>query len=76
MMFQVLCNLGQLTRKVGERLDVREFLTVAETADLLRLSQSKVYSLIAEGKLGAYSLGGAKRIPLVAILEFLERSET
>ena len=75
-MFQVSCGFGQLTCNVRKRLDLPEFMTVAETADLLRLSGSKVYSLIGEGKLGAYSLGGANRIPLAAILEFLERSET
>ena len=48
-----------------------ELLTVEETADLLRLSISKVYALVAEGELKAYSLGKAKRVPLAAILDFL-----
>ena len=76
MMFQALCNFGQPRRSVREHPKVPDLLTVEETADLLRLSSSKVYALVAGGELDAYSLGKAIRVPLTAILDFLERSKT
>ena len=75
MMFQALCSFSQLKRRVQERLNIPELRTVGETAEALRISVSKVYALIAEGELKAYSLGTAKRVSIAAILDFLKRSE-
>jgi excisionase family DNA binding protein len=47
------------------------FLTVQETAALLRLSAPSVYRQIAEGKLPSVRSGRSLRIPSVKLLQSL-----
>jgi len=53
---------------------VAELLTVDEVADLLRLSRSKVYELVASRTLPAYRPGGRIRVPAEAVRDYLGRS--
>ena len=48
---------------LDEREDLGHLLTVAEVADLLRVSNMTVYRLIKAGQLGALRVGKNYRIP-------------
>jgi excisionase family DNA binding protein len=50
-------------------------LTLKETAVALRLGRSKLYELIAAGKLRSVKVGGSRRIPATALAEFVEALE-
>lgn len=73
MKIQGLCNFGQLNRADRQRLKIPDLLTISETADALRVSVSKVYVLIAEGELEAFSLGRSKRVSSSAVLAYLDK---
>lgn len=47
------------------------FLTVAEVADLLRLSRMTVYRLVADGELPALRVGKSYRVPQSALDAFI-----
>ncbi len=49
-------------------------LTVAEVAQIMRVSKMSVYRLIHSGQLEAVRLGHAFRIPQQAVDAFLQRS--
>ncbi len=44
-----------------------DFLTVAETADHLRVSRVKVYDLIHAGDLDTFTIGRSRRIPAASV---------
>ena len=48
-----------------------DLLTVRETAGMLKLSQSKVYGMVANGELPYLKIGGAIRICLDDLLVML-----
>lgn len=48
-----------------------DFLTVKETAEKLKLSPRSVYRLIAAKVIKAVRIGGAVRIPVAALEEYL-----
>ena len=50
-------------------------LTLRETAVALRLSRSKLYELMAAGKLRSVKIGGSRRIPATALAEFVAALE-
>ena len=50
-------------------------LTIAETAQRLRISKSKLYSIVATGKIGHYKVGGSIRFSEEHVREFLESVE-
>ncbi len=53
---------------MGSRpLDDVNLLTVAEVADVLRLSRATVYRMVASGALPALKLGRSVRIPQVVV---------
>jgi excisionase family DNA binding protein len=52
--------------------DVR-FLTVAEVADMLRVSKMTVYRLVHSGELPAIRFGRSFRVPETAVAEVLAR---
>lgn len=54
--------------------DLPDLLSVGEVADVLRLSKSKVYELIASRLLPAHRPGGRLRIPAKVVREFLRDS--
>lgn len=48
------------------------FVTVAEFCDRFRLSKSFAYELLSAGKIRSVRIGGARRIPVAAMLEFAD----
>ena len=52
--------------------DVR-FLTVAEVADIMRVSKMKVYRLVHSGELPAVRFGRSYRVPETAVTAALQR---
>ena len=56
---------------MGELSDVR-FLTVAEVAQLMRVSNMTVYRMVESGKLPAVRFGRSYRIPESALAQAIE----
>ncbi|MCR2826236.1 helix-turn-helix domain-containing protein [Microbacterium sp. zg.Y909] len=57
---------------MAELPDVR-FLTVAEVAELMRVSKMTVYRLVHAGELPAVRFGRSYRVPESAVLDALQR---
>jgi len=57
---------------MAELSDVR-FLTVAEVAELMRVSKMTVYRLVHAGELPAVRFGRSYRVPESAVTEALHR---
>jgi excisionase family DNA binding protein len=57
---------------MAELADVR-FLTVAEVAELMRVSKMTVYRLIHAGELPAVRFGRSYRVPEKAVTDALQR---
>lgn len=57
---------------MAELADVR-FLTVAEVADIMRVSKMTVYRLVHAGELPAVRFGRSYRVPESAVREALQR---
>ena len=57
------------------KFDVR-FLTIAEVADIMRVSKMTVYRLVHSGELPAVRVGRSYRVPERAIHDYLEMSFT
>ena len=57
--------------------DVREvkFLTVAEVADMMRVSRMTVYRMVHAGELPAIRFGRSFRVPESALAQVIESSE-
>ena len=55
---------------MAELPDVR-FLTVAEVAELMRVSKMTVYRLVHSGELSAVRVGRSFRVPEQAVQEYL-----
>jgi excisionase family DNA binding protein len=51
----------------GERL----LLTPEEAAEALAIGRSKLYELLAAGALRSVRIGGCRRVPLVALKDFV-----
>ena len=56
---------------MGDLSDVR-FLTVAEVADMMRVSNMTVYRMVESGKLPAVRFGRSYRIPESALAAAIE----
>jgi excisionase family DNA binding protein len=56
---------------MGELSDVR-FLTVAEVAEMMRVSNMTVYRMVESGKLPAVRFGRSYRIPESALAAVIE----
>ncbi|MHA7208686.1 helix-turn-helix domain-containing protein [Arthrobacter sp. MDT1-65] len=52
-----------------------QFLTVAEVADLMRVSKMTVYRLVHAGDLPAVQFGRSYRVPESAVGEFLRNAQ-
>jgi excisionase family DNA binding protein len=50
------------------------FLTISEVALFLKLSRSKVYSLMDSSELAYARFGRSRRVPKQALREFVEKS--
>ena len=57
---------------MAELSDVR-FLTVAEVAELMRVSKMTVYRLVHAGELPAVRFGRSYRVPETAVTDALQR---
>ena len=57
---------------MAELSDVR-FLTVAEVADIMRVSKMTVYRLVHSGELPAVRFGRSYRVPETAVAAALQR---
>ena len=57
---------------MAELSDVR-FLTVAEVADIMRVSKMTVYRLVHSGELPAVRFGRSYRVPETAVTAALQR---
>lgn len=55
--------------------DVR-LLRIAEVAELLRISRTKVYQLIATGEIPSLHVGRSRRVPLRALADWIEEQTT
>ena len=56
----------------GDLSNVR-FLTVAEVAELMRVSAMTVYRMVQSGELPAIRFGRSYRIPEAAVVELVQR---
>ena len=56
------------TRNGIERL----LLTPEDAADLLSIGRSKLYELIGDGQLSSVRIGASRRVPMSALVEFVE----
>ncbi|MHA7189053.1 helix-turn-helix domain-containing protein [Arthrobacter sp. MDT2-16] len=59
----------------GNNFSDVQFLTVAEVADLLRVSKMTVYRLVHAGDLPAVQFGRSYRVPESAVGEFLRNAQ-
>jgi excisionase family DNA binding protein len=59
----------------GNNFSDVHFLTVAEVADLMRVSRMTVYRLVHAGDLPAVQFGRSYRVPESAVGEFLHRAQ-
>ena len=59
------------TRKGMERL----LLTPEDAADLLSIGRSKLYELIGDGRLASVRIGASRRVPMSALVQFVESLE-
>jgi len=57
----------------GEAME-KKLLTVAEAADMLGLGRSKAYQLVMRGELKSIQIGRARRVPVAALDEFIQRA--
>ena len=51
----------------------KKLLTVSEAADMLGLGRSKAYQLVMQGELRSIQIGRARRVPVAALDEFIQR---
>ena len=49
------------------------FVTVNEAADYLRLSRASIYQLLNKGELRCAKFGRARRIPVEALKDYVQR---
>ncbi|MHA7279418.1 helix-turn-helix domain-containing protein [Arthrobacter sp. MDT2-2] len=59
----------------GNNFSDVQFLTVAEVAELMRVSRMTVYRLVHAGDLPAVQFGRSYRVPESAVGEFLRRAQ-
>ncbi|MUK01848.1 excisionase family DNA-binding protein [Vibrio cholerae] len=59
----------------GNNFSDVQFLTVAEVADLMRVSKMTVYRLVHAGDLPAVQFGRSYRVPGSAVEEFLQQAQ-
>jgi excisionase family DNA binding protein len=65
--------MTRATRAEGALADVK-FLTVAEVAELMRVSKMTVYRLVHSGDLAAVRVGRSFRVPERAVHEYLQEA--
>ncbi|HZK32305.1 MAG TPA: helix-turn-helix domain-containing protein [Corynebacterium sp.] len=56
------------------QIDKGKFLTVAEVAEIMRVSKMTVYRLIHAGELASVRVGRSFRVPEKAVKDYLDSS--
>lgn len=56
-----------------ERMDAPRFLTVAEVAELMRVSRMTVYRMVHSGEIPSVRVGRSFRVPQRAVEEMLSQ---
>lgn len=56
-------------------MTIKMLLSVPEAANALSLSRSKVYELMAAGEIRSVKIGTSRRIPRLALHEYIARLE-
>ncbi|MGH8923574.1 MAG: helix-turn-helix domain-containing protein [Acidimicrobiia bacterium] len=51
-------------------------LTPEEAADLLSIGRSKVYELMSDGRLASVRIDACRRVPISALVDFVESLQT
>lgn len=62
----------QPARDSGRPIEVREFYTVNQLAELLQLTEMTIYRMINRGELPCYAIGRVKRFRHRDVEEFLD----
>ncbi|CAM2838243.1 helix-turn-helix domain-containing protein [Skermania piniformis] len=65
---------GSVPSADGQALGGTQFLTVAEVANLMRVSKMTVYRLVHSGELPAVRVGRSFRVHAKAVHDYLETS--
>ncbi len=65
---------GPVPSADGQALGGTQFLTVAEVANLMRVSKMTVYRLVHSGELPAVRVGRSFRVHAKAVHDYLETS--
>jgi excisionase family DNA binding protein len=61
---------------VGEAIDDVRLLRISEVAELLRISRTKVYELVANGDIPSLHVGRSRRVPVRALAEWINERTT
>ena len=67
------CRRLRATFAAGRCAMPRLLLTVPEAAEALAISRSKLYELLASGDVASIRIDGSRRIPLIALEEYVSR---
>ena len=59
---------------MADQLGTPRFLTVAEVAELMRVSKMTVYRLVHSGELTAMRVGRSFRVPEKAVHDYLDNA--
>jgi excisionase family DNA binding protein len=60
-------------QRKGEAQMEKELLKVEEAADVLSISVRRMYELIAAREIRSVKLGRVRRVPVAALIEFVDR---
>ena len=63
------------TNQEASLRDARLLLNVDEVAEVLAISRSTVFTLIKDGSIASFKIGGARRISWKSLEDFIERKE-
>lgn len=66
--------MHDLSNKAHPQDTFEGMTTIAEAADLLKLSRSKLYELMDKGKIKYCKFDGARRIPRAELAAYIERN--
>lgn len=58
---------------MAERMDAPRFLTVAEVAELMRVSRMTVYRMVHAGEIPSVRVGRSFRVPQAAVEQMLSQ---
>jgi len=65
-------NVNGSAKSAAGRLAGVEYLTVAEVAEIMRVSKMTVYRLVHTGELDSIRVGRSLRLPAASVLAYLK----